>query len=160
MPNLCLNTWRMNLSPKGLPVGLWTYCLSHYPLPPHPTKPQTIPPPRHGWAGWLPLATPRSYHISTLKRGLHKVVRHGSVPLAHRATVSFMCVCNANRWIRQQGSVGNGEWRQNRTEQSRALLMTCSPRCESQYVCCVCLHVWWGIMGSVSTHIYNTLTDN
>lgn len=49
---------------------------------------------------------------------------------------------------------------EDRTEQSRALLMTRSPRYESEYVCCVCLHVCWGIIGSMCTHIQNALTDN
>lgn len=115
--NLILNTWRMNLSPEGLPVGLWTYCLFHYPLPPHPTKPPTIPSPRHGCSGCLPLATLVPIISQILKRVCGK--KSGTAHLlSPTELLCHLCVCNVKRWIRQQGSVDNGEWRQSRAEQS------------------------------------------
>ncbi len=72
---------------------------------------------RHGCAACLPLAPPCSYHISTLKQVCGK--QSGTAQfLSPTELLCHLCVCNVNRWIRQQGSVGNGEWRQNRAEQS------------------------------------------
>lgn len=60
------------------------------------------------------------------------------------------CARNASQWMRHQGNMGNGEWRQSRTQQNPLD----DARSKMWVTECVCSHLRWKIIGSVSTHIH------